>query len=56
MNDIILFLSAFVIGYIAFMLVTIFLIRLFFPFSTEDEIVNINTTISLEKGSGVNRK
>lgn len=40
MNDIILFLSVFVFGYICFMIVVVLMVKLFFPFFTEEELKN----------------
>jgi hypothetical protein len=40
MNDIILFLSVFVFGYICFITIVFFMVKLFFPFFTEAELKN----------------
>jgi hypothetical protein len=48
MKDIVVLLTVFAIGYIAFVIVVIFLGKLIFPFLTKEELERRNTIIGLK--------
>ena len=49
MKDIILILTAYIVGYICFMISMVFLIKLFFPFFTKEELKKRKTVKSLRQ-------
>lgn len=49
MKDIILILTAYMVGYVCFMISVIFLIKLFFPFFTKEELEKRKTMKNLKQ-------
>ncbi len=48
MIDVILFLFVFIIGYLCFMSIVLFMIKMFFPFFTKEELEKRNSVIMLK--------
>ncbi len=49
MNDIILFVTVFIIGYLCFIGIVVGLFKLFFPFLTKEELEQRNNLLSFNK-------